>query len=53
MNNWLAGFAYATSLGIGVFLTAGLLVLVVATLSVLYQTSRVAVVNPVETLKWE
>jgi len=53
MKGWLADFAFAISIGISVFLIAGLLVLIMAVLSVVYQASRVAVVNPVETLKWE
>ena len=53
MNQWLADFAYSTSLGIGVFLLAGFLILLMAVLSVIYQATRVALINPVETLKWE
>jgi putative ABC transport system permease protein len=53
MNQWLADFAYATSIGIGVFILAGGLILLMAVLSVVYQATRVALINPVETLKWE
>ncbi len=53
MNQWLADFAYSTSIGMGVFLVAGVLILLMAVLSVFYQATRVALVNPVETLKWE
>ena len=53
MNQWLADFAYATTIGVGVFVSAGLLILLMAILSVVYQATRVALVNPVETLKWE
>jgi len=53
MNQWLADFAYATSISWWVFVLAGLLILLMAILSVLYQATRVAMVNPVETLKWE
>ena len=53
MSNWLADFAYATSMGVGVFIISGLLVLAVAVLSIIYQAARVAVIDPVETLKWE
>lgn len=53
MNQWLADFAYATSINIWVFLFAGFLILLMAVLSVIYQAAKVATVNPVETLKWE
>ncbi len=53
MNNWLEDFAFAISVGPGMFLTAGGIVLVLATISIIYQASRVAVVNPVDTLKCE
>ena len=53
MNQWLADFAYATAINGWVFLLAGLLILLMAILSVLYQATRVALVNPVDTLKWE
>lgn len=53
MNQWLADFAYSTSISWTVFLLAGGLILLMAVLSVLYQATRVALVNPVETLKWE
>lgn len=53
MNQWLADFAYATAISWWVFALAGLLILLMAVLSVLYQATRVALVNPVDTLKWE
>ena len=53
MNQWLADFAYATSINLWVFVLAGLLILLMAILSVIYQATRVAMVNPVDTLKWE
>lgn len=53
MHQWLADFAYATPISWLVFLLAGCLILLMAVLSVLYQATRVALINPVETLKWE
>ena len=53
MSDWLSDFAYSSSMGWGVLVLSGIIVLSVATLSVLYQASRVALVNPVDTLKWE
>ncbi len=53
MHNWLDDFAFSISIGFGVFLIAGLLILLMAIMSILYQATRVALVNPVDTLKWE
>lgn len=53
MNTWLAAFAYRTSLGWGTFIAAGAAVLVVAWLTVSYQTIRAARMNPVKSLRYE
>jgi len=53
MDSWLSDYTYAVSIGYDVFLLAGVLILSLAVLSIIYQASRVAVVNPVDTLKWE
>ena len=53
MNNWLADFTFSISIGPGIFVLAGIIVLALATISIIYQASRVAIVNPVDTLKWE
>jgi putative ABC transport system permease protein len=53
MNHWLGNFAYRTTIGIATFLATGLLVLMVALLTVSYQATRAALANPVEALKHE
>ncbi len=53
MNNWLQDFAYRISIGAGVFLLAGLAALLIAWVTVGWQTARVARANPAETLKAE
>ena len=53
MNKWLENFAYKTNVGVGVFLTAGLLVLVIALLTVSFQAIKVATANPVKSLRYE
>lgn len=50
---WLEGFAYRTILSWWVFALAGILVLVIALLTVSWQSWRAATVNPVEALKHE
>jgi putative ABC transport system permease protein len=53
MNKWLEDFAYATTIGVGGFLLAALLISLMAALSIIYQATRVALINPVDTLKSE
>jgi putative ABC transport system permease protein len=53
MENWLENFAYRIQLGIGVFLLAGLAALVIAWLTVGYQSIKAAIVNPVKSLRSE
>jgi putative ABC transport system permease protein len=53
MNRWLADFAYRVEIGLGVFVLAGLLALVIAWLTVSYQSIKAALANPVESLRYE
>ena len=53
MSNWLADFAYATSLSWEVFVGAGLAALAIAWLTVSYQSIRAATRNPVRSLRYE
>lgn len=53
MDQWLGEFAYRTELGPGLFLIAGAAALLVAWLTVSYQSLRVARTNPVESLRYE
>ncbi len=50
---WLKNFAYKTSIGILSFLVGGIIALLVALLSVSYQSFRAASRNPVDSLKYE
>lgn len=50
MQAWLADFAYQTPLNIAVFLTAGLLVLLITWLTVGIQTAQAATANPIKAL---
>lgn len=52
-SKWLENFAYKTTLSWWIFAAAGLLALVVALLTVSWQSWRAAVQNPVEVLKYE
>ena len=53
MNKWLESFAYRTSITIGIFVLSGLIALVIALLTVSYQSIKAANANPVEALKYE
>lgn len=53
MNNWLSNFAYKTTLSWWVFALAGISVVVVAMLTVSWQSFKAAVANPVESLRDE
>lgn len=53
MSEWLEGFAYRTSIGAGSFIVAGLSALLIAWLTVSYQSIKAAIVNPVKSLRSE
>jgi putative ABC transport system permease protein len=53
MDNWLNGFAYRTTLGIGTFLMAGGLALLISWITVSYQSLKAAFRNPVNSLRSE
>jgi len=53
MDKWLNGFAYRAELGWEIFALAGILALVVAWLTVSYQSLKAALANPVNSLRYE
>lgn len=53
MNLWLATYAYRISMSFSLFIISGTLVLVVALLTVSYQSIKAALINPVVSLKSE
>jgi putative ABC transport system permease protein len=53
MNRWLQNFAYRISIGLGTFILAGVLALVMALLTVGYQAIKAARANPVDSLRYE
>ena len=53
MQRWLTGFAYKTSLDWWIFVLAVLASLIVAILTVSWQTWRTARKNPVDSLRYE
>lgn len=53
MNRWLSDFAYRIDIGIGVFAIAGVGAVVVALLTVSWQSLRAATANPADALRSE
>ncbi len=53
MNKWLQNFAYRTSFGIEIFFLSGLLALVIALITVSFQSIKAAVADPVDSLRYE
>jgi putative ABC transport system permease protein len=53
MKRWLQGFAYRTSIELGVFILTGFLALAIALITVSYQAIRAALANPVDSLRYE
>lgn len=53
MNSWLQGFAYRVSIGADVFVLAGVSMIILALLTVSYQSLRTALMNPVNSLRSE
>ena len=53
MSRWLENFAYKTALSWWIFALAGLSALVIALLTVSWQSYRAASRNPVEALRYE
>ncbi|MEZ0541397.1 ABC transporter permease [Fibrella arboris] len=53
MNGWLQDFAYRVSLSWWIFALAGMLAVIIALLTVSYQSLKAALVNPVKSLRAE
>jgi putative ABC transport system permease protein len=53
MREWLSAFEYRIPLGVGVFMLAGAMVLLLALLTVSYQSVKAAMFNPIDSLRVE
>ncbi len=53
MHKWLQNFAYRIHIGIGTFVLAGALALVIALLTVSFQAVKAAASHPADTLRYE
>jgi putative ABC transport system permease protein len=53
LHSWLQNFAYRTTMGIWIFLLTGVMAVVLALITVSWQSYRAASKNPVESLRYE
>ncbi len=53
MHKWLQAYAYRVNLGIGIFVASALIALLIALLTVSYQSIKAAMANPVDSLRYE
>ena len=53
MYNWLQNYPYRISIGIGVFVFAGVAAILIALLTISFQAIRAATANPVKSLRSE
>ncbi|MDX1627988.1 MAG: FtsX-like permease family protein, partial [Fulvivirga sp.] len=53
MEQWLSGFVYRTNIPVWIYLIAGVVALLIAWITVSYQTIKAAIVNPVNSLRNE
>jgi len=53
MNRWLQNFAYRVDIGLWIFALAAALALVIALLTISFQTIKAATANPVDSLRYE
>jgi putative ABC transport system permease protein len=53
MNKWLRNFAYKTELNWWIFALAGIIAMIIALLTVSWQSWRAATTNPADTLRYE
>jgi putative ABC transport system permease protein len=53
MHKWLQNFAYRIDIEIWIFILCGVLSLLIALLTISYQSVRTAAANPVDSLRYE
>ena len=53
MNQWLQDYAYRINISWWIFPTDGLVVMIIALASISFQALKAAMVNPVESLRYE
>jgi putative ABC transport system permease protein len=53
MENWLKNYPYRIEIGFGAFAFSGLMVLIIAAITISYQAFKSATSNPIDALNYE
>jgi putative ABC transport system permease protein len=53
ITEWMSSFAYKSPIGAWIFIVAGLLMLLVASVTISFQAVKAAIANPVKSLRTE
>jgi putative ABC transport system permease protein len=53
MKNWLLNYAFRTDIGVWIYVVGGIITLMIAMITVCWQSWRAATRNPVEALRYE
>jgi putative ABC transport system permease protein len=53
LNKWMQSFAFRVPIGIEIYVLSGVIALVIAMLTVFYQSIKAATANPVDSLRYE
>jgi len=53
VKGWLGNFAYKVNIDLYTFFITGMTVILIAAITIAYNTLRAALANPVEALKYE
>jgi putative ABC transport system permease protein len=53
VNKWLQNFAYRSSLSIWIFILAGAIALIIALITISFQSTKAAIANPADSLRYE
>jgi len=53
MKSWLVNYAYKIEMNIFIFIISGVILIAITFITILYQSIKVALTNPVEVLKYE
>ncbi|HKZ67750.1 MAG TPA: ABC transporter permease [Chitinophagaceae bacterium] len=53
MNRWLQDYTYRMNIGLSIFLVGGLLAIIIALITVSFQSIKAAIANPVQSLRTE
>jgi len=51
--SWLEGFAYKVEVGVMPYLFSGIVALIISLVTVSFQTTKAAMANPVDSIKYE